>query len=80
MVYAAMEATGVKDPRSVVKVGDTVVDVEEGRAAGCLTVSVLSGTQGREALERANPDLLLPSVTELPAALGVLPAEPEGSL
>lgn len=74
MVYAAMEATGVTDPRGVVKVGDTVVDVEEGKAAGCLTISVLSGTQGREALERAHPDLLLQSVAELPAALGVLQA------
>lgn len=76
MVYAAMEATGVTDHNCVLKVGDTVVDVEEGKAAKCLTCSVLSGTQSREALEQASPDLLLPSVAELPAALNILPDAP----
>jgi phosphoglycolate phosphatase-like HAD superfamily hydrolase len=72
MVQAAMAAVGVTDPRAVAKVGDTVVDVEEGKAAGCVTVSVLSGTQGRAALEAAAPDLVLPSVAELPSALGLV--------
>ena len=80
MVFAAMEATGVTDHHSVLKVGDTVVDVEEGRAAGCLTVSVLSGTQGRDKLEQAGPDLVLTSVAELPAALEVPASGQDGSL
>ena len=74
MVHAAMRAAGVEDPRAVIKVGDTVVDIEEGKAACVLTVSVLTGTQGREKLEAAGPDLVLPSVAELPAALGLAPA------
>jgi phosphonoacetaldehyde hydrolase len=35
-----MEATGVCPPAAVVKVGDTVPDVEEGRNAGVWTVGV----------------------------------------
>ena len=81
MVLAAMEATGVDDPNAVVKVGDTAVDVEEGKAAGCHTVAVLSGTQGREKLEAAGPSLILDSVADLPAALALAEAaEQAGSL
>ena len=66
---------------AVVKVGDTAVDVEEGKAAGCRTVAVLSGTQGREKLEAAGPSLILDSVADLPAALGLADAADQaGSL
>jgi len=66
MVTAAMERCGVTDPRRVVKVGDTVVDVEEGRNAGVFTVSVLTGTQSRDKLAAAGPDCIIPSVADLP--------------
>lgn len=42
MVYRAMEAAGVYPPCCVVKVGDTVPDIEEGRAAGAWSVGVIS--------------------------------------
>ena len=48
-----MAAAGVSDPRAVLKVGDTVVDIEEARAAGCLAAAVLSGTQVRRPARRA---------------------------
>lgn len=69
MVRAAMEHCGVVDPRRVVKVGDTVVDVEEGKNAGCWTVAVLTGTQSREKLATAGPDHIIASVADLPALL-----------
>mmetsp|Transcript_20225 Transcript_20225/g.63365 ORF Transcript_20225/g.63365 Transcript_20225/m.63365 type:complete len:243 (+) Transcript_20225:44-772(+) len=71
MVFKAMELSGVPrgEGRRVVKVGDTVVDVEEGRNAGAYTVAVLTGTQSREKLEAAKPDLIIGSVAELPALL-----------
>lgn len=40
MLFRNMEATGVWPPAAVVKVGDTVVDVEEGRNAGAWSVGV----------------------------------------
>jgi phosphonoacetaldehyde hydrolase len=42
MVFRAMEATGVYPPRCVVKVGDTIPDIEEGLAAGTWSVGVIS--------------------------------------
>jgi phosphonatase-like hydrolase len=66
MIRDVMARFGIGDPRQVLKVGDTVVDVEEGRNAGAWTVSVLTGTQGRAALEAAGPDFIVPSVAEIP--------------
>lgn len=48
--------------REVLKVGDTVADIEEGRKAGALTAAVLAGTQPDSVLREANPDLILNSL------------------
>ena len=72
MIRDIMRRFGIADPRQVLKVGDTVVDVQEGRNAGAWTVSVLTGTQGRAALEAARPDFILDSVAELPTLFGKL--------
>lgn len=50
----------------VLKVGDTVQDVAEGRNVGALTIAVASGTQSVETLERAGPTAVLSSVGQLP--------------
>jgi phosphonoacetaldehyde hydrolase len=42
MVFRAMEAAGVFPPHSVIKIGDTIPDIEEGRAAGVWSVGVIS--------------------------------------
>lgn len=70
MIRDVMARFGIADPRQVLKVGDTMVDVAEGRNAGAWTVSVLTGTQGRAALEAAGPDFILDSVADLPALFG----------
>jgi phosphonoacetaldehyde hydrolase len=44
MIFRCMEALGVYPPAAVVKVGDTPVDVEEGRNAGCWSVVVLDSS------------------------------------
>jgi len=69
MVHEAMRLSGVSDSRCVVKVGDTVVDIEEGRNANVFTVAVLTGTQSREKLQAAGPDCILASVADLPQLL-----------
>jgi phosphonatase-like hydrolase len=66
MIRSAMAQLAITDPRRVVKVGDTTVDVGEGKNAGCITVAVLSGTQTREELEKAQPDFILQSIADLP--------------
>lgn len=44
MIYRNMEALGIQDVRKVIKVGDTVSDIKEGKNAGAFTVGVLVGS------------------------------------
>lgn len=50
-------------------VGDSVIDVKAGKAAGAKTVAVLSGIFTKEELEKMKPDLIIESIKELPAFL-----------
>ncbi len=57
---------------SFVIVGDTPSDVAGGRAAGALTVAVLTGSRTPEArrlLEQSEPDFIVDDVTQVPALL-----------
>ena len=63
-------ASGVDDPRAVAVVGDTVSDLEAGRAAGAgAVVGVLSGAHDEATLGRRRIPALIADVTEL---VGVL--------
>jgi phosphoglycolate phosphatase len=65
MVYAFCAAVGV-DPAEVAMVGDAVLDLAMGRAAGVgLVVGVLGGAGTREDLA-ATADLILAGIAELP--------------
>jgi phosphonoacetaldehyde hydrolase len=44
MIFRCMEALNVYPPAVVVKVGDTIVDIEDGRNAGCWSVGVLDSS------------------------------------
>lgn len=44
MIFRNMEALGLTDVRNVVKAGDTVSDIREGKHAGVWTVGVISGS------------------------------------
>jgi phosphonatase-like hydrolase len=66
MIHVAMKRFTLADERQVVKVGDTIMDIQEGRNAGVWTVAVLSGTQKQARLEAAGPDALLPDIAALP--------------
>jgi N-acetyl-D-muramate 6-phosphate phosphatase len=52
-------------PANCLMVGDTVVDIRAGRAAGAQTVGVLCGFGTRRELERAGADLLLKTTADL---------------
>ncbi len=65
MIYDAMQQFGITDGRKVVKIGDTVVDVQEGKNAGAWTVAVLTGSQTKAQLIAAAPDYILSSIREL---------------
>lgn len=70
MIQAIMKATGIIDASTVVKVGDTEVDIAEGRTAGCrLVVSVTTGSFTREELQTYQPDVIIDDLKELPLLL-----------
>jgi len=47
-------------------VGDSIIDIRTGKAAGAKTIAVLSGIFSRKELEREKPDLILENVNQLP--------------
>lgn len=69
MIQSAMKVFDINDPRTVVKVGDTKVDVEEGKNAACWTISVLTGTQSRDFIMESKPDFVVDSIADLPDLL-----------
>ena len=66
MIDKAMDMFGIKNPENVLKAGDSIIDIEEGKNANCgWTVGVLTGAQTREQLSTAQPTLILDSLTDL---------------
>lgn len=68
MIQSIMQKLGIADAKEVVKVGDTEVDVNEGRNAGCgFVAAVTTGAYTREQLSDYHPDAIIDSLQELPA-------------
>lgn len=69
MINDLMKALNITDPKEILKVGDTVADIEEGRNAGAQTVAILAGTQPDDILFQANPDFLCRNLREILALI-----------
>jgi phosphonatase-like hydrolase len=66
MIQAIMNATGVHDSKNIVKVGDTEVDVLEGRNAGCgIVIATTTGAYTEQQLRSYAPDYIIHSLDEL---------------
>ena len=66
MIELAMSHFAISDASKVLKAGDSIIDIEEGKNAHCgLTVGVLTGAQTREQLETAAPSMILDSLADL---------------
>jgi phosphoglycolate phosphatase-like HAD superfamily hydrolase len=66
MIFMAMELMGISDASTVAKVGDSVIDIEEGKNAFCgLTVGVTTGAHTRQQLASAHPDVIIDKLMEL---------------
>jgi 2-phosphoglycolate phosphatase len=70
MLLTGMQRLGVK-PAETLYVGDMVVDVKTGRAAGVSVWAVPTGSETREALVKAQPDRLLNDLNEILERLGL---------
>ena len=70
MILKAMELFKIIDPNEVVKVGDSIVDIEEGKAANCgITIGVTTGAQTKEQLFSASPTYVFSNLISL---LGII--------
>ena len=66
MIIRAMEMFEITDPQEVLKVGDSTIDIEEGRNAGCkYNIGITTGAHTKEQLETVNPDYILNNLIEL---------------
>ena len=70
MIEQLMERAGISDPSEVAKIGDTTVDIEEGKNAGCLyVVAITTGAGNADELEKMNPTHIIHNLSEIPAIL-----------
>lgn len=66
MIFMAMELMGISDATTVAKIGDSAIDVEEGKNAACgLTVGITTGAHTRQQLASANPDYIIDRLSDL---------------
>jgi phosphonatase-like hydrolase len=70
MIQTLMQRAGISDSKEVIKIGDTEVDVNEGRNAGCsLVVAVTTGAFTKEQLDEYHPDHIIDDLSQLPALI-----------
>ncbi len=66
MIILAMQKFGIADPNQVVKIGDSIIDIEEGKNAGCrLSIGITTGAHTQEQLLSAYPDYVVHKLTDL---------------
>jgi phosphoglycolate phosphatase-like HAD superfamily hydrolase len=66
MIQFAIDYFGGIDSSTIIKVGDSTVDIEEGINAKCLySIGITSGAQTRAQLETAHPEFIINDLIEL---------------
>ena len=66
MIELAMKRFGITEAQYVAKIGDSTVDIEEGKNAGCgLTFGITTGAQTKDQLKDAQPDYIVNSLEEM---------------
>jgi len=66
MIWLAMKRFDIVNPSEVVKVGDSIIDIEEGKNAGCsLSIGITTGAHTFKQLTTAKPDYIINNLMEL---------------
>ncbi len=66
MILFAMKQLGISDASEVIKVGDSAIDVEEGKNAGCsINIGITTGAHTYEQLKTADPEFIINDLLEL---------------
>ncbi|MFI5188150.1 MAG: HAD hydrolase-like protein [Chitinophagales bacterium] len=70
MIEKLMYRAGIDDPLLVAKVGDTAVDIEEGKNVGCsYNIAITTGAYKTGELESYHPTHIINSLLEIPSIL-----------
>ena len=65
MIERLMSRNDIVCPQEVIKIGDSIADIKEGKNAGCKTVGVLSGAGSKVELKKHNPDFIIDNIMDL---------------
>ncbi|MFT3933177.1 MAG: phosphonatase-like hydrolase [Chitinophagaceae bacterium] len=66
MILLAMKQFNITDAKEVAKVGDSIIDIEEGQNAGCsLSIGITTGAHTQQQLQTAKPDYIINNLIEL---------------
>ncbi|NGM64104.1 HAD-IA family hydrolase [Sphingobacterium sp. SGR-19] len=66
MIKFAMHMLGITAGHEVVKVGDSIIDITEGKNAGCrLTIGITTGAHTAEQLKTANPSYIVNNLMDI---------------
>jgi len=66
MIELAMQQLQITDSMQVVKVGDSIIDIEEGKNAHCkYSIGITTGAHTQQQLLSANPDFVIDHLSEL---------------
>ena len=66
MILLAMKQFNLSNAKEIIKVGDSIIDIEEGRNAGCIyNIGITTGAHTLEQLQSANPDHIIGNLMEL---------------
>jgi phosphonatase-like hydrolase len=66
MINKLMNDLGVSSSAAVIKTGDTMVDIQEGRMAGCgLVIGITTGAYTHDELSEYAPDHIINNLLEL---------------
>lgn len=66
MILLAMEQFNITSANEVAKVGDSIIDIEEGINAGCgLSIGITTGAHSKEQLATAKPHFIIDNLVKL---------------
>lgn len=66
MIHYAKDKLNIADTKQMVKIGDSCIDIEEGKNAGCLlNIGITTGAQTETQLMLAKPDYIVHSLTAM---------------
>lgn len=72
MIHLAMKQTGINEASAVAKIGDSQIDIEEGKNAGCgSTFGITTGAQPESLLNDSNPTAVLGNLAELLESISI---------